>query len=251
MIRAVIVEDESLARRKVRDFLKQHADFEVVGESVGGAEAAAAVVRLQPHVIFLDIRIPDLDGFRVLESLAPELIPEVVFVTAHDEYAVKAFEVHALDYVLKPFTRRRFDAAVERVRQRLQNEAREPRTRFLEWLRQTSEAGRDPDRLVVKSNGRILFLPAIQIEWIEAQGDYAVVHAKENHLVRDTMHGLESRLNPRRFVRIHRSAIINLDFVGEMKPIWSGDYRVTLRSGTELTWSRAFRRKLDPGKHKR
>lgn len=244
-IRALIVDDEPLARKKVRNFLKPHTDFQIVEECVGGREAADAILRLKPDVVFLDVRIPEMDGFRVLESVEPQLLPEIVFVTAHDEYGVRAFEVHALDYLPKPFTRRRFNEAVSRVRQHLHHRKSESRGRFLEWLRETVGAGDRPERLVVKSNGRIVLLQTGRIEWIEAQGDYALLHlGKESFLIRDTLQSLESRLNPKKFVRIHRSSIVNLDYVNELKPIWSGDYRISLRNGTQLTLSRAFRHKL-------
>ena len=247
MIRTLIVDDEPLARKKVRNFLKPHTDFQILEECSGGQEAAEAILRLKPDVVFLDIRIPQIDGFRLLESIEPNLLPDIVFVTAHDEYAVKAFEVHALDYLLKPFNRRRFDEAVARIRLRLDRRQREPKGRFLDWLRQNTANGNSADRLVVKSNGRILLLQTSRIEWIEAQGDYVLLHAsKESYLIRDTLQSLDPRLNPQKFVRIHRSSIINLDFVNEFKPIASGDYRVSLRNGIQLTLSRSFRQKLQP-----
>jgi len=242
LIRCITVDDESLARRKLRDFLKSHSDFEIVAECVGGKEAAEAILRLKPQVVFLDVRIPEMDGFHVLENVAPQFMPEIVFVTAHDEYAVKAFEVHAFDYLLKPFTRRRFDEIVERLRQRLGNHNIETKTRFLDWMRQSLPAGQSPDRLVVKANGRIVLLDIRHIEWIEAQGDYVLIHTeRDNYLTRETMQAMESQLKNHRFVRIHRSAIVNLGAVAQLQPIWSGDYKVTLRSGASLTWSRTFR----------
>jgi len=245
MIRTLIVDDEPLARRKVRSFLKPHSDFEIIGECVGGEEAAASILNLKVDVVFLDIRIPEMDGFRVLDSVSPNRMPDVVFVTAHDEYAVKAFEVHAIDYLLKPFNRRRFDEAIARIRLRQHRNRRKPKGRFLEWLRQNTANGNSLDRLVVKSNGRILLLQTCRIEWIEAQGDYVLLHVgKDSYLIRDTLQSLESRLNPKKFVRIHRSSIVNLDFVNEFKPIWSGDYKVSLRNGTQLSLSRTFRHKL-------
>ncbi len=242
MIRCLIVDDESLARRKVRDFLKSHSDCEVIGECLGGKEAAEAILRLKPQVVFLDVRIPEMDGFQVLDSVAQRFMPEIVFVTAHDEYAVKAFEVHAFDYLLKPFTRRRFDEIIGRLRQRLGNDNRENKTRFLDWMRQSLPTGQSPDRLVVKANGRIVLLEISHIEWIEAQGDYVLIHTdRENYLTRETMQAMESHLKNHKFVRIHRSAIVNLGSVAQLQPVWSGDYKVTLSSGASLTWSRTFR----------
>jgi two-component system, LytTR family, response regulator len=245
MIRALIVDDEVLARKKIRNFLKPHADFEIVGECVGGNEAVESTLSIKPDALFLDIRIPHMDGFAVLERLEPHLMPAVVFVTAHDEYAVKAFNVHALDYLLKPFNRRRFDEAVVGLRHRVEHRHSQPNQRFLEWLRQGGPNARPTDRLTVKSNGRILLLETNRIEWIEAQGDYALLHVgSESYLTRDTMQALESRLNPRTFVRIHRSTIVNMEYVDGFKAIWSGDYKVFLRNGSQLTLSRSFRRKL-------
>jgi two-component system LytT family response regulator len=242
LIRCLIVDDESLARRKIRDFLKSHSDCEIAGECVGGMEAAEAILRLKPQAVFLDVRIPEMDGFQVLESVAQRFMPEIIFVTAHDEYAVKAFEVHAFDYLLKPFTRRRFDESIGRLRQRLGNHNRESKTRFLDWMRQSLPTGPSPGRLVVKANGRIVLLEISHIEWIEAQGDYVLIHTdRENYLTRETMQAMESHLKNHKFVRIHRSAIVNLGFVAQLHPIWSGDYKVTLRSGASLTWSRTFR----------
>lgn len=245
MIQTLIVDDELLARKKVRNFLKPHPDFQIIGECREGQEAADAISRLKPDLVFLDIRIPQIDGFGVLETIEPCVLPEVVFVTAFDEYAVKAFEVHALDYLLKPFNRGRFDQTISRIRQIFENGKSKPKPRFLEWLRHSFRAGHAPDRLVVKCNGRILLLPTARIEWIEAQGDYVLLHVgKDSFLIRETLQSLESRLSRRKFVRIHRSSIVNLDFVNEFRSIWSGDYAVFLRSGTRLTLTRAFRSKI-------
>jgi two-component system LytT family response regulator len=236
------VDDEALARRKVRDFLNPHSDFGVIAECGAGNEAVEAIVNLRPQVVFLDIRIPELDGFQVLHQVAPQFIPEIVFVTAYDEYAVRAFEVHAFDYLLKPFTRSRFDDVVLRLRSRLESPERAPKTRFLDLIRQSFPAGQASDRLIVKSNGRIVLLEISTIEWIEAQGDYVLIHTnRQKYFTRETMHFMETQLKPHKFVRIHRSAIVNLNSIAQMQPIWSGDYKVTLRSGASLTWSRTFR----------
>lgn len=245
MIRTLIVDDEPLARKKIRTFLKPHTDFEIIGECVDGQEAADAILRLHPDALFLDVRIPQIDGFQLLERFDPNLVPQVVFVTAHDEYAVRAFDAHALDYLLKPFNRRRFEVAINRIRTQLHQKRHSPKSRFVDWVRQAVGPQGQAERIVVRTNGKILLLPTSRIEWIEAQGDYVLLHAgKENYLSRDTMLSLESKLNPRKFVRIHRSTIVNLDFVDEFTPIWSGDYRVSLRDGKELTLSRAFRHRL-------
>jgi len=242
LIRCLIVDDESLARRKVRDFLKSHPDFEIVGECTGGKEATEKILYLKPQAVFLDVRIPEMDGFEVLESIEPEFMPEIIFITAHDEYAVKAFDVHAFDYLLKPFTRHRFDEVLRRLRDRLGKQNRESKPRFLDWMRKSFPSGSSADRLIVKVNGRIVVLDIDHIDWIEAQGDYVLIHTgRENYLTRETMQAMESHLKSRKFVRIHRSAIVNLGCVAQLQPIWSGDYKVILRSGVRLTWSRTFR----------
>ena len=242
MIRCLVVDDESLARTRVLDFLKSHTDFEIVGECMGGKEATEKILYLKPRAVFLDVRIPEMDGFEVLESIEPQFMPEIIFITAHDEYAVKAFEVHAFDYLLKPFTRQRFDEVLRRLRDRLADQNRESKPRFLDWMRRSFPGGPSANRLIVKVNGRIVALDIDDIDWIEAQRDYVLIHTgRENYLTRETMQAMESRLKSRKFVRIHRSAIVNLGCVAQLQSTWSGDYKVILQSGITLTWSRTFR----------
>jgi two-component system LytT family response regulator len=241
-IRVLIVDDEPLARKKIRTFLKEHADVEVVAECGSGHDASSAITLLTPDLLFLDIRIPDRDGFEVLKSVDNSRLPGVIFTTAFDEYAVKAFDVDALDYLLKPFNRERFARALERFRARWRQSHHRERVRFFEWLQDSAGPAK---RLVVKSNGRILLINAEAVQSIKAEGDYVRIQAgKQNYLLRETMHSLESRLDPQRFIRIHRSVIVNLEFVVGFKPLLGGDYRVFMKDGAEFTLSRTFRKQL-------
>jgi len=241
-IRALIVDDEPLARKKIRTLLKEHTDFEVVAECGSGHEASRAISCLIADLVFLDIRIPDRDGFEVLNSVDPARLPAVIFTTAFDEYAVKAFEVDALDYLLKPFNRQRFTRAIERFLARWKQSHQRERARFLDWLQGSAGPAK---RLVVKNNSRILLINAESVQSIKAEGDYVRIQvAKQSYLMRETMQSLESRLDPRRFIRIHRSVIVNLEFVAGFKPLLGGDYHVFMKDGTEFTLSRTFRKQL-------
>jgi two-component system LytT family response regulator len=242
-LRTLIVDDEVFSRSKIRAFLEDYPEFEVVGECEDGKQTASDILSQQPDVVFLDIEIPGQNGLEVLNSLPPAVQPSIVLVTAFDKYAVRAFEIQALDYLLKPFNKARFAQAIGRLRQRVASSNCAGHSEQLKIaLQQVRRDGQDYERIVVKSGSRIIFLRSSVIEWIEAQGDYVMVHASNaNHLVRETMVTITERLDPSRFVRIHRSATINLDFVQELRPLWGGDYRVFLRDGTQLTLSRNYR----------
>ncbi len=243
-IRALIVDDEPLARRRIRTLLHGVADVEVAGECANGRAAIGAIAEKKPNLVFLDVQMPEVDGFGVLEAVGAARMPITVFVTAYDAYAIKAFEAHALDYLLKPFDRERFEKTLERARAHLKLlEAGGADERLLKLLR-AWKSGR-PERIVVRTAGRISFLRADEIDWIDAAGNYVRLHAgKETHLVRETMSGIEARLDRERFVRIHRSAIVNLERVKELQPWFHGDYVVLLRDGTRLTLSRGYRANL-------
>jgi two-component system LytT family response regulator len=244
-IRTIIVDDEVLARRKIRALLNPHSDFEVIAECSAGRQAVAQIMDLKPGLLFLDIRIPEMDGFEVLRNTQPPPFRHVIITTAYDEYAVRAFEVSALDYLLKPFSRRRFDQAIARCLDR-HNTAPAPsgKVPFLEWLNRCTTLGHDPNRFVAKHDGRISVLDAKQLSWIEAEGDYVRLHLeKRTLLIRKTMDAMERELDPRRFVRIHRSTIVSVDAVAEMRPVPGGDYRVALKDGTILTLSRNFKKR--------
>ena len=246
-IRTLIADDEPLARERLRALLGRHDDVEIIGEYSNGAETIEAITALRPDLVLLDVEMPRVDGFAVLEALDPDALPAVVFVSAHDQYAVRAFEAHALDYILKPFDEARVDRALRRVRGQI---ARAHGTRqidpglvsLLEELRER----RRSDRLVVKTGGRVVFLRTEDIDWVEASGNYVRLHVGgEAHLLRESMKNMERRLDPRTFVRIHRSAIVNVDRIRELEPWFHGEYIVILRDGTRLTSSRVFSDRLN------
>ncbi len=246
-IRVLTVDDEPLARKRIRRLLEGEPDVELVGECGNGAEAISAIRTSAPDLVFLDVQMPELDGFGVLRRLdLSEGLPYVIFVTAYDEYALQAFEVHALDYVLKPFDRKRFRSALERARREIERDrAGNLNRRLLDLLDDLSDGPKHLDRVLVKSGGRVFFVKADEIDWIEAAGNYVRLHAAgESHLVRDKMKGLEAKLDPKRFARIHRSSLVNLDRIKELEPWFHGDYKVLLKDGTRLTLSRTYREKL-------
>jgi two-component system, LytTR family, response regulator len=245
-IRTLIVDDEPLARQRIRTLLAGEKDIDIIGECADGCQALEAVAQHRPDLVFLDVQMPLLDGFGVLEGISGERMPTVIFVTAYDRFALKAFEVHALDYLLKPFDRQRFHKALERARVQVQHPSHSKiNQQLLDLLEDVKGKNKFLDRLVVKSEGRVSFVRAEEIDWIEAAGNYLRLHVgKDTHLLRETMSKLEARLNPRQFLRIHRSTIVNLDRIRELEPTFHGDYAVLLRNGTELTLSRGYRDKL-------
>lgn len=237
-VRALVVDDEPLARRRVLRLLKDEPDIEVVGECADGREAVDAIRTEAPDLVFLDVQMPEVGGFEVVEAVGPERMPAVIFVTAFDQYAVKAFEVHALDYLLKPFPRARFARAVERVR----DEIRRGRAKgdsggqLLSLLQDLRREGRYLERLAVQTGGRVIFLRVEEVDWIEAEGNYLRLHVGgESHLVRGTMKAMEARLDPERFIRIHRSTLVSVDRIREVQPWFRGEHVLILRDGTRLT----------------
>jgi len=246
LIRVLLVDDEPLAREMLREMLQDDPQVAIVGESINGCEAVAAIRDQTPDLIFLDVQMPQLGGFEVLEALRKEEIPYVIFATAYDQYAVRAFEVHALDYLLKPFDRERFDAAWQRAKAQIIHERNDGTDeRIIALLEDLKAGNRYLERLVIKAGGRIYFLETNEIDWIEAQGNYVSVHnGKKSHLLRETISSLETQLNPKKFVRIHRSSIVRIDRIQELQPWFHGEYRVILQNGTQLTLSRNYRDKL-------
>ena len=247
MLRTLIVDDEPLARERLRRMLGRERDVEVVAECRNAREAARSIRRLQPDLVLLDVQMPGADGFEVLTSMAPARPPALVFVTAYDEYAVRAFAVRALDYLLKPVTRSRLHEAVERARARAASRgAQELHSRIGELLDQIGAQGGRPDRLVLKEGERIGLLPTEVVDWVAAEGNYVRIHHEgQSHLLRETMRGLEAKLDPRRFVRLHRETLVNLERVKEIQPLFKGQYGVVLHDGTRLTLSRRYRRRLE------
>jgi len=245
-IKALIVDDEPLARERIKRFLTDERDIELIGECADGQEAVSAIQTLAPDLVFLDIQIPELDGFGVLEAVGVEQMPAVIFVTAYDRYALQAFDVNALDYLLKPYNRERFHKAVERARAQLSNGAKgELNERLLSLLENLQPEQKHLERLMIKSSGRVFFLRTTEIDWIEAEGNYLRLHVgKESHLLRETMNRLAAKLDQDKFLRIHRSTLVNIERIKELQPLFSGDYVVILRDGKQLTLSRSYRDKL-------
>jgi two-component system, LytTR family, response regulator len=246
MIRTLIVDDEPLARERIRSLLAGEADVEIVGECGDGHEAVAFIRRERPALVFLDVQIPELDGFGVVNSFESGEMPVTVFVTAYDQYALQAFEVHAVDYLLKPFDEERFRKALDRARRAIDSEQGSGfNARLLALLQDLKAPQTHLERIVVKNAGRLFFLRADEIDWVESSGNYVCLHVgAESHLLRETMAGIETRLDPERFIRIHRTAIVKIDQIRELHPLFHGEYEVVLRDGTRLTLSRGFRDRL-------
>jgi two-component system LytT family response regulator len=251
-IRTLIVDDEPIARRGIRQQLRTEADVEIIGECANGREAVAAIRKESPDLIFLDVQMPLLDGFEVVNAIGAGDLPAVVFVTAYDEHAIRAFEVNALDYLLKPIDEDRFQKTLKRVRVQLNGFSTEQLQRKLASLLGDLEASRAEskqikhlERLVIKESGRVFFLSVDEIDWINAQGNYVQIHTKETaHLLRDTMNSMQSKLDPRRFLRLRRSTIVRIDQIREMHPLFNGEYAVILKNNTQLISSRRYRNNL-------
>jgi two-component system, LytTR family, response regulator len=236
-IRTLVVDDEPIARARVVSLLKQEDDIEVVGECSNGQQAMSAIESTSPDLLFLDIQMPEVNGLDLARTIQTSGTPAVVFVTAYDEYALRAFEVHALDFLLKPFSAERFRSALGHAREQVSQRRKGSVSPAL-----PDHRGGRPNRLMIKSGGRIHFVRMADIDWCEAQGNYVRVHVgAQEHLVRDTMSHLESELDPQQFVRIHRSTIVNVDRIQEMQSSFNGEYVVLLRTGTRLTLSRGYR----------
>jgi two-component system, LytTR family, response regulator len=245
-MRALVVDDEPMARERVLSLLQHEDDVEVVGECSDGEQAIAAIQHQTPDLVFLDVQMPGIDGFGVIQAIGAERMPIVVFITAYDEYALKAFEVHAADYLLKPFGRDRFQETLKHARASLERRrAGDLGRRLLALVNDIKPETPKLDRLVVKSGGRVFFLRTEDLDWIEAAGNYVRLHlADESHLFRETMNRMEARLDSRRFARIHRSRIVNTERIKELQPWFNGEYVVVLRNGTRLPLSRGYRDKL-------
>jgi two-component system LytT family response regulator len=256
-IRTLIVDDEPLARDAIRVLLSDDPEVVIIGECRNGKEAVQAIREQAPDLVFLDVQMPDLDGFQVIEQVGIENMPVTVFVTAFEQHAVRAFEANALDYILKPFDHDRFYAALQRAKNNLhQRKFYEQSRRLLASIGEVTEAGTPEekekvaqkylDRLVIKTGGRILFVRVEDIDWIEASGDYMTVHVgSTSHLLRETMNDLAAKLDEQRFFRIHRSTIVNVDRVKEIQPFFRGEHIVTLKDGKKLKMSRSYRDKLE------
>ncbi len=249
-LRVLVADDEPLARSGVAALLRQDPDLTVVGECGDGASAVEAIGRLRPDLVLLDVQMPELDGFEVLQRLEPGELPAIIFVTAYDKFAVEAFEVHALDYLVKPFDDARFAEAIGRAKKAIRGaragEGAERLSGLLEQLAGGAPGGRWLGRIVVKTGGRVVLVRTEDIDWIEA-ADYCVkLHVEGKvHVLRESLQALEQRLDPARFFRIHRSGIVNLDRVTELQPFFKGEHIVVLQDGSKLKLSRGRRRELE------
>ena len=252
-IRTLIVDDEPLARRNLRLLLEKDSDIEILDECRDGREAVKAINTHSPDLIFLDIQMPELDGFDVLARVGPEHIQAIIFVTAFDKYALKAFDVHALDYLLKPFDDERLANALRRAKSQIEAREINRLSKRLIALLEERESERKSSirqanyltRVMIKVSGRVMLLKVDEVDFIEADGNYVKLHVRQKaHLLREKMHDLESQLDPEKFVRIHRSVIVNLDRIKEMHPHFNGDYMVVLEDGRQLRLSRSRRENL-------
>ena len=246
MLRVLIVDDEPVARRRIRRLLRADRDVDVVGEAADGAAAVQAIAEKQPDLVFLDVQMPELDGFGVLRRVGPGRAPGVIFVTAFDQYALRAFEVHAVDYLLKPFTRERLLDAVARVRESRPPGERREDPRLAALLEELTERPRFLRRLPARAGSRIVLVDAAEIDWLQSADNYVLVHSGgREYLMRETLTRLEGELDPQEFVRIHRSVLVRFDRIGDLVPTVHGDYRVTLKNGVQLTLSRTYRDRVE------
>lgn len=243
-VRTLVVDDEPLARERLLKLLRAEPEIELAGEAANGRDAVKLIREIKPGLVFLDVQMPELDGFGVLAELSEAERPAVIFVTAFDKFALKAFDVHAIDYLLKPFDKERFQTALRRALDHLArkqpNEIHEQLSALLSEMRPAQAS----DRIAVKGDGRVVFVKTSDVDWIEAADNYVSLHVgKESHLLRETMTALEARL-PKQFLRISRSTMVNTERIKELQPLFHGEYTVILRDGTKLTLSRSHRDKL-------
>jgi two-component system LytT family response regulator len=245
-IRTIIVDDEELARDRIQSLLEMQPDVDLVAICTDGLTALEAIEKHRPDLVFLDVQMPGMDGFEVVEHIDQANAPAVVFVTAHDGHAIRAFEIHALDFLLKPFDQTRFEKALDRARGKIRSaKSTAIDSHLVSLLEELREERKYPERLIVKSSGRVFFVRTEDIDWVEASGNYVKIHTKnEAHLLRESMKNMEAKLDPKIFVRIHRSAIVNIDRIRELEPWFHGEYIVIMRDGTRLTASRVFSDRL-------
>lgn len=245
--RVLIVDDEPLARDRIREMLRGDREIQIVGEARNGCEAIEAMTAHAPDIVFLDVQMPDMDGFEVLETLNTELVPLIIFVTAYDQHALRAFDVHAIDYLMKPFDRKRFAKALDRAKDQMKRPKHEADTgRIMRLLEELKAGASYLERFAIKTGEKVLFIRAEEVDSIEAEGNYVRLNvANSSHLLRDTINSIESQIDPRTFVRIHRSTIVNMNRVKELQAWARGEYRVVLHSGACHTLSRGYREHFD------
>jgi two-component system LytT family response regulator len=239
-LRTILIDDEPLAIQKIRLFLKKVDGVEIVGACMNGQQAVLSIREHAPDLIFLDIQMPEMDGFAVLRELSDDEMPGVIFVTAYDEFALKAFEVHALDYLLKPFDFKRFAEALDHARERLNPPASDAvQTQLRSLLDVVSRSAHATDRMIIKSEGKVIFVRKDDIDWLEAAGNYIKLHCgAETHLLRETMNDMYAQLDTSKFIRIHRGTIVNIERIREMHPWFNGEYKVMLTTNTQVIMSR-------------
>jgi two-component system LytT family response regulator len=242
-IRVLLSDDEALARERLRSLLEDELDLEIVGECGDGKSAISLIKRDKPDLVFLDIQMPEIDGFGVVSALRDHPMPLTIFVTAYDRYAMKAFEVHALDYLLKPVAKDRLSEALEHARKQLQQPSEATfQRRVLNLLSELDSRQTAPQRIVIKADGEIVCLKPAEIDWAESAGNYVCLHVgAATHILRETITSLENRLGQHQFLRVHRSTLVNVDRIKTLRPSLYGDYSILLRDGTKLTLSRGFR----------
>jgi len=244
-IRTLIVDDESLARDRMRQLLQKEAEIEIIGECADGRTAVATIQDESPDLIFLDVQMPELDGFGVVAAIVPEAMPVIVFVTAHDKFALRAFEIHAVDYLLKPFDRERFQVALRRALEQVAQRDNSALIARQAALIASLKSLNTEDRIAVKSGGHVVWVKLDEVDWIGSADNYAELHVGvKSHLLRETMAALEARLDAKRFVRISRSVIVNAPRIKELKRLFYGGCEIMLQDGTKLTLSRRYRDKL-------
>jgi two-component system, LytTR family, response regulator len=245
-IKTLVVDDEPLARERLTGLLSSEPDIDLVGQCRDGEEAVTSIMDYSPDLVFLDVQMPQMNGFEVIDAVGSERMPLVIFVTAYDQHALQAFKVRALDYLLKPFDRERFSDALHRARKQIErDETGDIGRRLLALVKDLRKDQPRAERLVVKSGGRLCCLRVDEIDWVEAAGNYVRLHVgPTSHLLRETMNAIEGRLDPEKFFRIHRSRIVNMERIQELQPWLNGEYAVLLRTGTRLTLSRGYREKL-------
>ena len=245
-IRALIVDDEPLARQRIRLLAADEPGLEFIGECANGHDALAAILRDPPDLLFLDVQMPEMDGFQLLQKLPRERLPVVIFTTAYDQHAVRAFDAHALDYLLKPFKPERFKAAIARARDHLANQQASTAARGLLDLLAERQATTPATiqyltKLTVKTEDKVIVLKTAEIDAIESAGNYIAIHTgKESHIMRDTLNALEAQLDPEKFLRISRGAIVNLDHIREIQPMFKGEHVIILQNDKRLTMTRGL-----------
>lgn len=242
-LRVLVVDDEAPARRKVLRLLREETGVEVAGEADSGEAAIAAIKKHQPDLVFLDVQMPGVNGFGVIEALSTEKapLPQVIFITAHDRFALRAFEVHAFDYLLKPVAGERFREALRRARMQQEKSGNGLEARLRTMIDQLQRERMLPERILVQEESRAIFVPVKEISWVEADRNYALLHCgKKTHTVRSTLDALETTLDPKLFVRINRGTLVRLDAIRELLPWFHGEYKVVLHDSTELRWSRRY-----------